>query len=193
MALTSKITPFLWFPHPQALSAAEFYIALFNSSPSASGSKPSEINRTTTYTQATVDRVKSSNPPAGALMSVEFTLAGQNFTALNGPYMPENPQNTLFPFNESVSFVIACEDQAEVDYFWENILKDGGKAIECGWIVDKFGVRWQVIPKRFRELADGAGEKADEVKERVTEAMHKMVKFDIEALEKAAKEALDGK
>lgn len=129
-------------------------------------------------------------------MTVNFTLAGQSFTALNGPHLPENPQNTLFPFNESISFTIDCEDQEEVDYFWEAITKDGGKEVECGWCKDKFGVCWQVVPKNFREMAEGegvGGEKAEEVKERVTAAMLKMKKFDIKALEDAAREAMEDK
>ena len=113
--------------------------------------------------------------PKGEVMVVEFELRGQKFTALNG-----GPQ---FKFDEAISFVVNCEDQAEVDYFWERLCADGGEPSVCGWLRDKYGLAWQVVPRRLFELmSDPDGAKA----ERATAAMLKMTKFDIGALERAA-------
>ncbi|KAK5083308.1 hypothetical protein LTR70_008145 [Exophiala xenobiotica] len=196
MALTSKITPFLWFPHPFALTAAEFYVSLFNSSPSPHTSKSAIVSKST-YTKSTTQELEAHkdtprHPPAGSVLIVQFSLCGQNFLALNGPYLPDQPQNSLFPFNEAISFSIECETQEEIDYYWDGLTKDGGKTIDCGWCKDKFGVAWQVVPRRLRELMDPDGEGAEAcgmVREMVAGAMMKMKKMEIEALEDAAKEA----
>jgi predicted 3-demethylubiquinone-9 3-methyltransferase (glyoxalase superfamily) len=113
--------------------------------------------------------------PAGSVKVVEFTLFGQPFQAISaGP---------LDQFNHSISFLVLCEDQAEIDRYWDAILKHGGKEEQCGWIRDKYGLCWQIVPAGFEDqMADPDREKA----RRVTEAMMKMVKLDIAALNAAA-------
>ncbi len=116
--------------------------------------------------------------PAGMVLTVDFTLAGQRMQALNG-----GPD---FRFNEAVSFVIECEDQAEVDRLWDALTADGGEPGPCGWLKDRFGVSWQIIPTRLPELlADPDREKA----QRVMQAMLKMGKIEVAELERAAAEA----
>ncbi len=112
----------------------------------------------------------------GSVLTVDFELDGQAFQALNG--------GPIFKFTEAVSFVIDCKDQAEVDYFWEKLLANGGKESVCGWLKDKFGMSWQVVPRALNELMS-TGDKAQT--ERVMGAMLKMVKLDVAELEKAAK------
>lgn len=201
MALSSKITPFLWFPDPLALTAAEFYVSLFNASPNPHRTKSAIVSKSI-YTKSalqeleTKDPAEPQHPSPGSILTVNFSLCGQDFITLNGPHVPDKPQNTLFPFNESISFSIDCENQEEIDYFWDVLTKDGGKVIECGWCKDKFGVTWQVVPRRLRELMDPEGEGAEaggQVKEKVAGAMMKMKKLDIQGLEDAAKEAREGK
>src|SRR5437773_8084019 len=114
-----KITPFLWFDD-QAEEAAKFYTSVF---------KNSKIGRILRYSE---EAAKASGRPAGSVLTVEFEIEGQRFTALNG-----GPQ---FKFNESVSFVVHCETQQEVDYFWGKLTADGGQESACGWLKDKFGV-----------------------------------------------------
>lgn len=194
MALSSKITPFLWFPNPLALEAAQFYVSLFNDSPNPHREK-SSIGSKTTYTKSSEEvfeekKTPYPHPSAGSVMSVDFTLCGQDFKALNGPHLPDKPQNSLFPFNEAISFWIDCENQEEVDYFWDRLTKDG-KVIECGWCKDKYGVCWQVVPRRLRELTNAEGVEA-KVKNAVTGAMMRMKKLDIQGFEDAAKEAREG-
>jgi predicted 3-demethylubiquinone-9 3-methyltransferase (glyoxalase superfamily) len=110
-------------------------------------------------------------------MTVEFQLEGQDFVALNG-----GPQ---FKFNESISFVVNCRNQAEVDWFWKKLCSGGGKEVQCGWLKDKYGVSWQVVPTVLVELlADKDSAKA----QRVMQAMLKMVKLDINQLKRAAKQ-----
>lgn len=183
----AKISPFLWFPNPLALTAAEYYSNLFNNSPSPTKS-PSSVDTKTYNTKSNIAAMDASNipaqPAAGEILTVNFTLAGQSFIALNGPYLPENPQNSLFPFNEAISLSIDCEDQAEVDYFYNTIVKDGGSEIDCGWVKDKFEVRWQVVPRRVVDLLEGGDQ---EVRERVMAAMMKMKKPSIAEYEAAAK------
>ena len=151
-----KITPFLWYDS-QAEQAAEFYIGIF---------KNSKI--------VTVARYGEAGPgPKGSVMTVEFELDGQRFVALNG--------GPLFQFNESVSFVVNCEKQDEVDYFWDK-LSAGGETSQCGWLKDKFGLSWQVTPTVLAELiSDPDPEKS----ERVMKAMLEMEKIDIATLRKA--------
>ncbi len=151
-----KITPFLWFDH-QAEEAARFYTSVFENS---------RIEAVTRYGEA-------GPSPAGSVMTVAFELDGQKFVALNG--------GPAFKFTEAVSFVVNCENQQEVDEMWEK-LSDGGAEIQCGWLKDKFGLCWQIVPTVFFEMiADPDAER----KERVMRAMFQMKKFDIAALEAA--------
>lgn len=155
-----KITPCLWFD-TQAEDAANFYVSVFKNS------KITEISR---YGDA-------GPRPKGMVLTVAFELDGQPFTALNG-----GPQ---FKFSEAVSFQISCETQDEIDHYW-NRLVEGGAESMCGWLKDKFGLSWQVVPKRLIELitsSDAAKAK------RVTEAMFKMKKIDIATLDRAAARA----
>ena len=154
-----KITPFLWFEH-QAEEAARFYTAIF---------KDSKI--------VSVTRYGDEGPgPKGSVMTVAFQLEGQDFTALNGgPY---------FAFSPAISFVVHCDSQAELDHYWEGLL-EGGQPEQCGWLKDKFGVSWQIVPDvLFELLQDPDAHKAA----RVTQAMLKMVKLDIAALIQAGEQ-----
>jgi predicted 3-demethylubiquinone-9 3-methyltransferase (glyoxalase superfamily) len=161
----STITPFLWFD-TQAEEAASFYVSLF----SKGGRKNSKV--------LSVARYGDAGPgPKGTAMTVSFKLDGQVFTGLNG-----GPQ---FKFNESVSFVIDCKTQKEIDYFWEKLTQDGGQESMCGWLKDKYGLSWQVFPaSSATKLFDS---KKPERAKRVMEAMLKMKKIDIKALKDAAK------
>jgi predicted 3-demethylubiquinone-9 3-methyltransferase (glyoxalase superfamily) len=151
-----KIAPFLWFDH-QAEEAANFYCQLFPNS---------TINRVTRY-------LADMPQPAGSVMTVEFTLDGQEFTALNG--------GKVFEFTPAISFVVPCRTQEEVDHFW-NRLSDGGATMPCGWLTDKFGVTWQIVPTVLLEmLQDEDTTKALNV----TQAMMQMEKLDIQSLEAA--------
>ncbi|MDI1311163.1 VOC family protein, partial [Prosthecobacter sp.] len=114
-------------------------------------------------------------PPAGTVMTVEFELFGQNYTALNGG--PE------FPFNEAISLMVACETQEEVDRYWDALTTDGGKPVQCGWLQDKFGVSWQIIPTVLTDLMTSSD---PAVCSRVIQAMLKMIKLDIATLQQAA-------
>jgi predicted 3-demethylubiquinone-9 3-methyltransferase (glyoxalase superfamily) len=152
-----KITPFMWFAD-QAEEAANLYTSLF---------KNSKINYVARYPE-------NSPGQAGAVMTVSFDLEGQEFTALNG--------GPLFKFTEAISFVAHCEDQDEVDKLWYGLTSDGGEEVQCGWLKDKFGVSWQIVPNALGELmSDPDKEKTD----RVYQAMLKMIKLDIEGLKKA--------
>jgi predicted 3-demethylubiquinone-9 3-methyltransferase (glyoxalase superfamily) len=149
-----KITPFLWFDK-EAGKAAALYASLF---PNSKMLSPESYNDT----------------PSGTVDIYTIELSGQQFTLMNA-----GPQ---FKFNEAISFVIDCQDQEEVDYYWDRLTADGGEESMCGWLKDKFGVSWQVVPRRFTELMN-ADDK--EKTERVMQAMLKMKKLDIAALEKA--------
>jgi predicted 3-demethylubiquinone-9 3-methyltransferase (glyoxalase superfamily) len=157
-----RITPFLWFSD-QAEEAASFYVSIF---PDA------RITGVTRYGDAGQD-VTGGVP--GSVMTVAFRLAGQPFVALNG--------GPLFRFTEAISFQVSCADQAEVDYFWDRLSEDGDPAAQqCGWLKDRYGLSWQVVPTRLHELlADPEPEQVA----RVTEAMLRMKKFDIAELERA--------
>ena len=155
-----KISPFLWFDR-QAEEAANFYIKTF---------KNSKILNITRYGEA-------GPGPKGSVMTIEFTLDGQEFIALNG--------GPHFKFNEAISFSVDCKTQEEVDMYWAK-LSEGGQEQPCGWLKDKFGLSWQVNPTILGEmLGDPDPQKA----ERVTEAMLKMKKIDIAALKKAYNQA----
>ena len=156
-----KITPFLWFDD-QAEEAAKFYTSVF---------KNSKVGKSTCYGEAAE---KAAGRPAGSVMTVEFELEGQKFTALNG--------GPVFKFNESISFVVNCDTQKEVDYFWEKLTADGGQESQCGWLKDKFGVSWQVVPRALIEMLR---DKDSEKSERVMKAMLQMQKINIKTLEEA--------
>jgi predicted 3-demethylubiquinone-9 3-methyltransferase (glyoxalase superfamily) len=152
-----RITPNLWFD-TQGLEAAEFYVSVFPNS---------KINNVVRYTDA-------GPGPAGTVVTVEFELDGQPFVAING--------GPMFHFDEAVSFEIACKDQAEVDYYW-NTLVAGGEESQCGWLKDRYGLSWQVVPAVLYELLTGSdGGRA----ERATKAMLGMKKLDAAALVAAA-------
>ena len=158
-----KITPNLWFTD-QAEEAAKFYVSLFG--------EGSRVGRITRYTAAPS---KVAGRPEGSVLTVEFELRGQAFLALNG--------GTDLPFTEAVSFAVDCADQAEVDRFWTALTADGGAEGQCGWCRDRYGLSWQVVPRALdRLLSDPDLERA----ERATEAMMKMKKLDVAALERAA-------
>ena len=157
--MMQKITPFLWFDH-QAEEAAKFYVSVF---------KKSKMGRVARYGDA-------GPGPKGSVMTAGFQIEGQEFTALNG-----GPQ---FKFTEAVSFVVSCKTQDEVDYYWDKLLAGGGKVQACGWLKDKFGLCWQIVPDVLIELVSGS----DPAKaQRVMQAMMQMKKLDIEGLQRAAK------
>jgi predicted 3-demethylubiquinone-9 3-methyltransferase (glyoxalase superfamily) len=157
-----KINPFLWFDS-EAEEAATFYVGIF---------KNSKIGRITCYPEQAADRIGRE---PGSVMTVEFTLDGVHFVALNG-----GPQ---FKFTEAISLSVNCETQEEIDYFWEKLPAGGGETGPCGWLKDKFGLSWQVGPVFLGDmLADRDKAKA----ERVMNAMMEMDKIDIAALQKAA-------
>jgi predicted 3-demethylubiquinone-9 3-methyltransferase (glyoxalase superfamily) len=151
-----KITPFLWFDH-QAEEAAKFYVSIFPNS---------AIGKIARYTGA-------GPGPKGSVMTVAFQLDGQPFTALNG--------GPIFKFTEAISFVVHCDTQQEVDEFWER-LSQGGQQVECGWLKDKFGLSWQIVPVALMEMVQ---DKDPPRVQRVMKAMMQMKKLDIAGLEKA--------
>src|SRR5437667_9225977 len=159
-----KITPFLWFDN-QAEEAVKLYTSIF---------KDSKIGKITRYGEA---GEKVAGRPSGSVMTIEFEVEGQKFTALNG-----GPQ---FKFNESISFVVNCGTQEEVDYFWDKLTADGGQESQCGWLKDKFGLSWQVVPSRAIELLK---DKDTAKSQRVMQAIMPMKKIDISKLEEAAEQ-----
>ncbi|MBV9990359.1 MAG: VOC family protein [Alphaproteobacteria bacterium] len=157
--MSKPIAPCLWLD-TEAQDAAKFYCSVFPNS---------KITATSYYGEA-------GPRPKGSVLTVGFELNGQPFTALNG-----GPQ---FKFSEAVSFQIYCDSQDEVDHYWNGLLAGGGTEDMCGWLKDRYGLSWQVVPNRLIELITSP----DEAKtRRVTEAMFKMRKLDIAALEAAAK------
>jgi predicted 3-demethylubiquinone-9 3-methyltransferase (glyoxalase superfamily) len=156
-----RITPFLWFDH-EAEQAVRFYTSTF---------KNSKTGRILRYDK---EAANASGRPPGSVLTIEFEIEGQKFVALNG--------GPLFKFNESVSFVVNCETQEEVDYFWEKLTADGGEKSQCGWLKDKFGVSWQVTPAVLIELLH---DKDSAKAERVMKAMLQMKKIDINKLKEA--------
>jgi predicted 3-demethylubiquinone-9 3-methyltransferase (glyoxalase superfamily) len=156
--MQQRITPNLWFD-TEAEEAAAFYCSIFRNA---------SIVNVTRYNEA------GPGEP-GTVMTVEWELDGQRFVGING-----GPQ---FAFTPAVSFEVTCEDQDEVDFYWERLLADGGSEVQCGWLTDRFGVSWQVVPEGMAEvLGDDDPERA----KRAMEAMLKMVKLDIGALRAAA-------
>lgn len=157
MLKRSKIKPFLWFAD-QAEEAARFYTSVFPNS--AIGA---------------ISRYPAGSPgPAGKVMTVAFQLDGQDFVALNG-----GPQ---FPFTEAVSFVVECADQAEIDHYWEKLTAGGGKPVQCGWLKDRFGLSWQVVPAMIDKIFSDPDPRKTE---RAMQAILKMVKLDLAQLQKA--------
>ena len=151
-----EITPFLWFDN-QAEDAANFYVSVF---------KNSKVKEMTRYTG------EEPSGEKGSVMTVNFELNGEEFVALNG-----GPQ---FKFTEAVSFVVNCETQQEIDYYWEKLTADGGEEVQCGWLSDRYGLSWQVVPTKIREWArDKAGF------QRVMHAVMQMKKLDIAMLQRA--------
>ena len=158
--LLQRITPFLWFDH-QAEEAARFYVSIF---------KNSRITSTARYDDA---GAKAAGRPKGPVMTVAFELDGQQFTALNG--------GPVFKFTEAISLVVNCETQEDVDHFWRK-LSAGGQEVQCGWLKDRFGVSWQVVPTVLIEMLQ---DKDPDKSERVMAAMLKMTKISIEGLKHA--------
>lgn len=148
-----RITPFLWFDS-NAEEAVEFYLSVFKNS------RRIEDTHTT----------ENQPAPHGTILTIAFELDGQKFTALNG--------GPMFKFTEAISFVVRCDTQDEVDYYWSK-LSDGGSEVQCGWLKDKFGLFWQIVPARLADLIKHPKAMA---------AMMKMKKLDIAELERAANE-----
>jgi predicted 3-demethylubiquinone-9 3-methyltransferase (glyoxalase superfamily) len=154
----SKISPCLWF-NGDAEEAANFYVSLLP------GSRIETVQRNT---------MDSPSGKAGSVLVVEFTLAGQRFMALNGGMKVD--------YTNAVSFKIGCEDQAEVDRLWDALCADGGAPVQCGWLKDRFGVPWQIVPDAMMTYLGGADRAGAQ---RAMAAMMKMVKLDVEGLRRA--------
>jgi len=155
---SAKIFPFLWYAK-EAEEAAAFYVSIF---------PDSKVN----YVAA----MQSDSPsgPPGSVKVVDFTLFGQRFQAMTaGPH---------HEFNDAISITVLCSDQKELDRYWDALLAGGGKTQACGWLIDRFGLRWQVVPEVMEEMMAGSDKAASK---RATDAMMTMIKFDIAALEKA--------
>jgi predicted 3-demethylubiquinone-9 3-methyltransferase (glyoxalase superfamily) len=149
----TRITPFLWFDG-NAEEAVTFYCSVFKNS--------RRLDK--------VDSAVDSSVPKGKVITISFELDGQAFVALNG--------GPNFKFTEAISFMIRCENQEEIDYYWSKLTAGGGAEVQCGWLKDKFGLSWQVVPARIGELISTPGG---------MQAMMKMKKLDIAELEKANK------
>jgi len=149
----SRITPFLWFDG-NAEDAVNFYLSVFKNS--------RRLDK--------LDSAVDTTVPKGKVITISFELDGQAFVALNG--VPN------FKFTEAISFMIRCENQEEIDYYWSKLTADGGAEVQCGWLKDKFGLSWQVVPSRIGELIKSP---------KGMEAMMKMKKLNIAELEKANK------
>ena len=162
MATVQKIIPNLWLDD-NAEDAAKFYVSIF---------KNSKIGRVTRFGK---EGYEIHQRPEGSVMTIEFSLDGQNFLALNG--------GPIFNFTEAISFVVNCDTQEEIDYYWKNLSEDGDpNAQQCGWLKDKFGLSWQVAPTIMADMfVDSQSEKS----QRVMKAMLQMKKLDIAALEQA--------
>jgi predicted 3-demethylubiquinone-9 3-methyltransferase (glyoxalase superfamily) len=151
-----KISPFLWF-NDQAEEAANFYVSIF---------KNSKIKQ--------VSRYPEGSPMAGKVMVVVFELEGREYMALNG-----GPQ---FTFSEAFSLVVHCDSQQEIDHYWEKLTSNGGKPSQCGWLKDKFGLSWQVVPAEIGELVSNP-----KTAPKVMAEVMKMTKLDLATMERAAK------
>jgi predicted 3-demethylubiquinone-9 3-methyltransferase (glyoxalase superfamily) len=156
----SKIFPFLWYAK-EAEQAAKFYASIF---------PDSRVDRVTPMLS------ESPSGPPGSVKVVDFTLLGQRFQAMTaGPH---------HEFNDAISMFVLCDDQAELDRYWNALIEGGGKPQACGWLIDRFGLRWQIVPAILDELMR---DKDPARSKRVTDAMLRMLKLDIAALEKAAR------
>ena len=155
-----KITPFLWYDD-KAEEAANFYVSIF---------KNSKIGGLTRYDE---EGSKAAGRPKGTVMTIKFQLDGQEFVAING--------GPHFKFTEAVSFVVNCDTQEEVDKFWEK-LTEGGEEVQCGWLKDKYGLSWQVVPTALPEMLQ---DKDPAKAQRVMKAMLQMKKIDIQTLKQA--------
>lgn len=156
--VSPKIYPFLWYAK-EAEAAARFYTSIF---------PDSRIDGVTALMS------ESPSGPPGSVKVVDFTLFGQRFTAMTAGSHQD--------FNDAISMTVLCEDQAELDRYWDALLEGGGKPVACGWLIDRYGLRWQLVPRRMEEMlrdADPARSK------RASDAMMTMVKFDLAALEEA--------
>lgn len=160
---TPKITPCLWFDS-QAEEAAKFYTSVF---------KNGKIGKITRFGK---EGFEIHGRPEGSVMTVEFEINGQTFTALNG--------GPVFKFNEAISLQVPCETQEEIDYYW-NKLSEGGDKGQCGWLKDKYGLSWQVFPKG---IDDWVGDPTSENSQRAMKAMLKMKKIDLAKLKQAYEE-----
>lgn len=158
--MKAHITPCLWFD-TEAEEAAKLYTSIF---------KNSEISHISRFNN---EGKEIHGKEAGSVMTVNFTINGQPFVALNG--------GPMFQFNESVSFQIFCDTQEEIDSYWNQLVNNGGKESQCGWLKDKFGVSWQVIPSMLGELLSVPGKE-----EAITKRFLQMKKIDIETLKQAA-------
>jgi predicted 3-demethylubiquinone-9 3-methyltransferase (glyoxalase superfamily) len=154
-----KITPCLWF-NGRVEEALDFYISIF---------RDAKIKKVSHYGEG-------APMPAGSVLTAVFEIEGQEFMILNG--------GPHFTFSEAISFVVHCKDQQEVDYYWDNLLAGGGKESMCGWLKDKFGLSWQIVPLALNQLMS---DKDPKKAERVMHALMKMVKLDVAKLEEAAK------
>jgi predicted 3-demethylubiquinone-9 3-methyltransferase (glyoxalase superfamily) len=157
MPIKQRITPFLWFDG-QAEEAANFYVSIFPNS---------KVGSTSRYGEA-------GPGPKGSVMTIAFDLDGLSFTALNG--------GPMFKFTEAISLVVHCETQAEVDHYWDN-LSAGGQQVQCGWLKDKYGLSWQIVPNALMELVQ---DKDPAKSQRVMAAMMQMKKIDIAGLKAAS-------
>ncbi len=153
-----KITPFLWFDG-QVEEAVQFYLSVF---------KDGKLLALTRWPEG-------GPGSAGSVMMIGFEMNGQQFVALNG--------GPGYPFTQAISFVVNCETQAEIDYYWEKLAADGGEHVQCGWLKDKFGMPWQIVPGKIWEWLDG--EDPARV-QRVTAAVWQMEKLELAELERAA-------
>lgn len=157
-----KITPFLWFDH-QAEAAVNFYTSIF---------KDSKIGKISRYDDASA---KASGQPKGAAMTVAFELAGQEFVALNG--------GPIFKFTEAISFIVNCDSQEEIDYYWEKLSVGGDeKSQQCGWLKDQFGLSWQIVPTQLSQLLAGPDPASAQ---RVMQTLLQMKKIDLTKLKQA--------
>jgi len=156
--MKTKINPFLWYAK-EAEEAARFYASIF---------PDSRVDRVTTM------QSESPSGPPGSVKVVDFTLFGRPFQAMTaGPH---------HEFNDAISLVVHCDDQKELDRYWDAILKGGGQPQACGWIIDRYGLRWQIVPEALFEMMQ---DKDAARSKRVTDAMLQMVKLDIAGLESA--------
>ena len=156
-----RITPFLWFDE-QAEEAAKLYVSLF------------ENSRITHVARYTKEVAKAAGRKEGDVMTVAFELDGQAFTAING--------GPIFKFNESISLVVHCRSQQEIDHFWNGLIANGGAESQCGWLKDRYGLSWQIVPSALPHLIGGPDKAGAQ---RAMQAMLQMKKLDIASLEKA--------